>query len=176
MKYSPYGPVKIPRSNGRIEYRNREVLNYFWDKFDEESNGISNAVGCYIFSIRASKGIRPWYVGLAEKQSFRNECFAPHKLLNYNDCLSGRRGTPVLTLIPKHTNTNRFARKGVNGHRDIRFLETLLISSCLQRNPELLNIKSTKLLKEMVVPGLLNTPKGRVEKTIKEFQKLIGTV
>ena len=175
MKYYPYGPIEIPIINRRFDRHNKEAINAFWDKFDEESNGLSSAVGCYIFSIRASKGIRPWYVGLAEKQSFRKECFAVHKLLNYNECLSSRKGTPVLTLIPKHTKTDRFAKEGKNGHKDIQFLEALLISSCLRRNPELLNIKSTKLLKEMVVPGLLNSPKGRIETTIKEFKKLIGT-
>jgi len=164
MNYYPYGPVEIPLMRRRIEHRDKSSLNEFWDNFDQICNGIPDSVGCYIFSIRARKGIRPWYVGMAEKQSFRKECFTSHKLLNYNDCLSQRKGTPVLTLIPKHTKTNRFASKGSNGHRD-----------SLQRNPELLNIKSTKLLRELVLPGLINTPKGRKNGDIKAFQKLIGT-
>lgn len=175
MNYYPYGPIEIPLTKRRIEHRNKLPLNELWDNFDEIHKGISDSVGCYIFSIRAGKGIRPWYVGMAEKQSFRKECFTPHKLLNYNDCLNQRKGTPVLTLIPKFTKTKRLAGRGVNGHRDIRFLENLLISHCLQRNPELLNIKSTKLLKELVLPGVINTPKGRTKEDIKAFQKLIGT-
>lgn len=175
MKYYPYGPLEIPLTKRRVAYRNKNPLSLFWDQFDELLPGVSEAVGCYIFSIRAGKGIRPWYVGMAEKQSFRKECFAPHKLLNYNDCLSDRKGTPVLTLLPKLTATGRFAKKGANGHRDIRFLENMLISTCLQRNTELLNIKSTKLLKELEVPGLINTPRGRNNSEIIEFQKLIGT-
>ena len=176
MRYYPYGPLEIPLSKRRIEYRNKEPLNQFWEQFDGIEKGISEAVGCYIFSIRAGKGIRPWYVGMAEKQSFKKECFATHKLLNYNDCLESRKGTPVLTLLPRLTATGKFSKKGVNGHRDIRFLESLLISTCLQKNSELLNIKSTKLLRELEVPGLINSPKGRIKNEIKDFQRLIGLV
>lgn len=175
MKYYPYGPLEVPLTRRRIEYRNKNPLVLFWEQFDELLPGISDAVGCYIFSIRAGKGIRPWYVGMAEKQSFKKECFAPHKRLNYNDCLSERKGTPVLTLLPKLTSSGRFARRSINGHRDISILENMLISACLQRNSDLLNIKSTKMLRELEVPGLINSPRGRNNQTVVEFQKLIGT-
>ncbi len=173
MNYYPYGPIPIPRHEGRIA-RDKESLNSFWldaNKFEkdllekdlsEAVGDLSEAVGCYIFSIRAGKGILPWYVGLAEKQTFRKECFTAHKLVKYNECINHRKGTPVLTFVPKVTKTNRHSKPGKNGHKDIQFLETMLIGACLMRNPELMNIKDTKLLREMVVPGLLNTPKGRV--------------
>ncbi len=173
MKYSPYGPTEIPRFKSRID-ETRVVLNDFWDELDNENKGISNTVGCYIFSIRVGKGILPWYVGLAEKQSFRNECFTDHKLVKFNRCLSERKGTPVLTLIPRHTETGRFSRTGKNGYRDVRFLENILIASCLERNPKLLNIKQTSFLKNMVVTGLLNTPRGKTGATVNNFKNLIG--
>ncbi|MBW2663384.1 MAG: hypothetical protein JRD93_15705 [Deltaproteobacteria bacterium] len=174
MNFSPYKAIDIPRKNGRID-RDKDSLSNFWLKVDEMDSGVSEAVGCYIFSIRAGRGLLPWYVGLAEKQTFHKECFTIHKLINYNDALNGRKGTPVLTLIAKYTNTKRFAKPSKNGHTDIRFLENMLIGTCIRRNPNLLNIKKTKLLKEMIVPGLLNNTTGRDYSAVKEFRSLIGT-
>jgi hypothetical protein len=174
VNFFPYKAIDIPRKNGRID-RDKDSLSNFWLKVNEMDSELSEAVGCYIFSIRAGRGLLPWYVGLAEKQSFRKECFAIHKLINYNDALNGRKGTPVLTLIAKYTNTERFAKPSKNGHTDIRFLENMLIGTCIRRNPNLLNIKKTKLLKEMIVPGLLNNTKGRDYLDVKEFRSLIGT-
>ena len=174
MNFFPYKAINIPRKNGRID-RDKISLSNFWLKVNEMDSELSGAVGCYIFSIRAGRGLLPWYVGLAEKQTFRKECFGIHKLINYNDALNGRKGTPVLTLIAKYTNTERFAKPSKNGHTDIRFLENMLIGACIRRNPNLLNIKKTKLLKEMIVPGLLNNTKGRDYLDVKEFRSLIGT-
>lgn len=174
MKYHPFGPIEIPRLNSRID-RHKDSLKEFWNIFDDLKYGISNSVGCYIFSLRAGKGILPWYVGMAEKQTFKNECFTVHKLLYYNECLSLRKGTPFLTLIPKFTKTERYAKKSKNGHRDIQFLETLLIATCLRRNPKLMNIKATKMLREMKLSGFINTGKGRQDLSVRAFKNLIGS-
>ena len=175
MNFFPYKAIDMPRKNGQID-RNNNSLSKFWLKVNEMDSGLSEAVGCYIFSIRAGRGLLPWYVGLAEKQTFRKECFASHKLLNYNDALNGRKGTPILTLIAKYTGTERFSKPSKNGYSDIRFLENILIGICIRRNPNLLNIKKTKLLKEMIVPGLLNNPPGRDLAEVKEFRSVIGTL
>ena len=41
----------------------------------------------------------------------------------------------------------------------------------LANNAELENIKGTKFIKEMVVPGIINTPKGKAKKTAVQFLK-----
>ncbi|MGD9729611.1 MAG: hypothetical protein AB7Q81_12860 [Gammaproteobacteria bacterium] len=174
MQYFPYSAVAIPKA-GRIIARDAGSLNAFWEEVNKEEEGLSEAIGCYIFSIRAGKGLLPWYVGLAEKQTFRKECFAPHKLNHYNDAIANRKGTPTLTLIPKFTEGDRFAKPSKNGHRDIQLLETMLIGACLRRNKGLLNAKDTKLLREMVVPGLLNNQQGRDYQCVREFRALIGS-
>jgi 8-oxo-dGTP pyrophosphatase MutT (NUDIX family) len=58
--------------------------------------------------------------------------------------------------------------------RDIQFLETMLISSALRRNPNLSNKQDTKLLRDMVVPGLINSRPGKAFSSVTEFRELIG--
>jgi len=175
MNYFPYGPFDIPKTvKGRID-ADKNSLAKFWNDVNAEKEDLSEAVGCYIFSVRAGRGLLPWYIGLAEKQSFRQECFAIHKLVNYNETIAARKGTPVLTLLPKFTATGRYASQSKNGHGDIQFLEKMLIGLAVRRNSELVNIKNTRLLKEMVVPGILNTPRGRQKKSVDMLKSLMGS-
>lgn len=58
---------------------------------------------------------------------------------------------------------------------DIRALEQLLIGAAIDRNPNLRNIKDTKVLREMNVPGFLNTKKGQAtSESVQEFKRAIG--
>lgn len=174
MKFYPYASVAIPRKhNGHVA---KDQLRDFWEQVEDINEGLTGAIGCYIFSIRSGGGLTPWYVGLAEKQSFLRECFQSHKLVHYNDVLASNHGTPHLTLIAKLTSSGKqFVGPTGNTHKDIGFLESMLITNCLSRNPELCNVKSTKMLREMVVPGLMNTPPGHgAANSVQKFKKLIG--
>jgi hypothetical protein len=153
--YKVFGPYRI-RRHGRLISRTPQHLRAFWSEIEAEAPGLPDACGCYVFSIRR----RAWYVGLAEKQSFCRECFALHKLNQYNYSLHHVSGEPQLHLVAKLTPTGRFAAPALNGHRDIRFLETLLIGMALNQNEDLQNIRGTKFLREMRVPGILRTARG----------------
>jgi len=175
MEYYPYGQFVIPKTaKNRID-TSKAAMSAFWATVEKEKKGLPEAVGCYVFSIRAGRGLLPWYVGLAEKQSFHKECFTIHKLVHYNNTIAARKGTPVLTLVPKFTSTGRFAKRGKNGHSDIQFLEKMLIGLAVRRNVNLVNIKHTNLLKKMIVPGVLNTPRGRKKQPVEDFKSLMGT-
>ena len=150
-------------------------MSLFWATVDSPTeDGVSGSIGCYIFSVRAGRGILPWYVGLAEKQSFRKECFTSHKLVHYNNVLASQKGTPMMTFISKYTPGGKLLNPTGNEHRDIKFLERMLISNCLQRNPCVSNARDTKLLRDMVVPGLLNSPTGMPPSSVSAFKTLIG--
>lgn len=157
MNFYPHAAFAIPKQENGLVVTDKKSLSAFWDELDEKAGcDLSNPIGCYIFSIRASKGALPWYVGLAEKQSFRKECFTPHKINHYNNAVANRKGTPMLTLVAKRTPSGKLISPTGGEHRDIQHLEPMLIAKCLGRNPGLLNMKDTKLLREMVVPGLIN--------------------
>jgi hypothetical protein len=173
MNFFPYSPFVIPKEKGLIA-NDKQSLSDFWSMVDSAEEGLSNAIGVYIFGIRAAKGVVPWYVGKAEKQGFIKECFQHHKLTHYDRSIVNRRGTPTLTLIPKLTAADYFAKSNGGHQADISTLEQMLIGTCLRRNPDLMNARDTKLYKEMVVPGYLNSPKGRNPKNVVDFKKLLG--
>jgi hypothetical protein len=155
MIYKVFGPYSIPR-DGVLIAKTPADRREFWSAIEAEEDGLPYACGCYVFSIRR----RAWYVGLAERQTFCQECFSLHKLNQYNYSLQRVSGEPQLHLIAKLTPTGRFAAPAVNGHRDIEFLETLLIGMALNQNEDLQNIRGTKFLREMRVPGILRTGRG----------------
>ena len=175
MNFFPHTPIEIPRRSGGLIAADKESLSQFWSRVEVELEaGLSGAIGCYIFAVRAGKGVLPWYVGLAAKQSFKKECFTSHKLVHYNNVVSERKGTPFLTLVSKYTPGGKLQNPTVNLHCDIQYLETLLIANCMSRNPNLYNKRDTKLLRKMVIPGLLNTPVGKAATSVSSFRGLVG--
>jgi hypothetical protein len=174
MRYSIHGPFELRTKNGLVD-RNKEAKNNFWGAIEKTDSILPFACGCYLFAIRAAKGIKPWYVGLAAKQSFQGECFSPQKTNIYNDVLAGRkRGKPFLFLIAKKTKQDKFVKPSKKGHRDSIYLETLMIGVALEKNPELMNIKKTKFLRGMLVPCLINTPKRKPFKSEQKFNKAMN--
>jgi hypothetical protein len=155
MKYEVFPPFALPRQNHGLFTRDAGERADFWDELDGFCPGLPGACGCYVISVRNVV----WYVGVAEKQSFRHECFSPHKVGKIDEAISIGRGNAMLHLLAKITPQGRFTRPGVNGHKDADFLEKMLIGIGLDRNQDLLNKSDTALLREIKVPGFLNSPK-----------------
>ena len=156
MKFYVYGPIEMARKGAAIS-RQREDKAAFWKAVEDEDPGLSEACGCYLFIVRG----RAWYIGLAEGQGFKHEIFQHHKLLLYSEALQAVNGRAEFIFVAKITPGDRFAKPSASrGHKDIVWLEKLLIGSAIRRNGRLRNIKDTKLLREMHVPGVLNTGRG----------------
>jgi len=176
MNFFPHAAFEVPRKPSGLIDTDSDSLNSFWGSMDAElQDNVSQGIGCYVFSLRAGKGVLPWYVGKAERQSFRSECFAAHKINHYNTIVTEHNGTPLLTLIAKYTPGGKIVLPTKRPHNDIEYLETLLIAAGIRRNCNLVNIQGTRLLTEMVVPGVLNTPRGKASKSVVAFRDLMGT-
>ncbi len=131
-------------------------------------------MGCYIFAIRAGRGVRPWYVGKTEA-AFKKEVFQDHKFRLYWEALRERRkGTALLYFIAKHTPQGRLAKSSKNGHSSVGTLEELLIGTCLLRNAQLVNKKATKHFREIQVPGYMNESAGARSRKAKSLAQLLG--
>jgi hypothetical protein len=78
-------------------------------------------------------------------------------------------------LIAKRTSVGRFAKPRKGGIGEIRALENLLIGICLLRTSRLLNVKQTKHLKRIVVPGYMNEKPGARSTSAKSLAKLLRT-
>ena len=174
FKFKPYGPFEVPSDDGLVP---TDRLRAFWEGIEERHPGLQDAIGCYIFGMRAGKGSLPCYVGKTERASFKREAFQPQKLLLYQKALKGRRkGTPLLYLIALLTPTgkHRGAAKGRRGVGSIRKLEEMLIGTCLSRNSKLVNKSATKYLLLTQVPGYFNEPQGARSHQAKELALLLG--
>ena len=143
---------------------------------EKGSSGLSDAVGCYIFAIRAGRGVLPWYVGKTERASFRKEVFTPHKLVLYAEALHGRKGTGLIYFLPNVTPGGKFRKPSLNKVPAIGALEELLIATCLQRNTDLLNKRTTKHLREIEVPGYMNEKPGPRNANARKLAEVLGAV
>ncbi len=86
IAFQPHGPFEVPILSGGLD-KSREGA--FWRKVEESEPGLPAAVGCYIFAIRAGRGVRPWYVGKTEA-AFKKEVFQDHKFRLYWEALRER--------------------------------------------------------------------------------------
>lgn len=158
MKYENYGPYELDCPiNTKLSSKQPSL----WDAMEADREGLSNAKGVYIFGINSSGGdrISPWYVGKTEEQGFRNEALVAHKLLVYREVLGDYdRARCYLFFLARVTDKGRLY-KGRNAI-DIDFVEKMMIAQALHANPDLANKRDTKLLRNIVLPGFINTPQG----------------
>lgn len=172
MNFTIHGAFEIPRDGTHLITRDKDERNEFWNRVDEDEDGLSQACGCYVLSIRG----KPWYIGMAQRQDFRHECFSHHKITSFDTALNKGRGTPYLYLIARRTDGGRFCKRSSGTYRDVNFLENLLIGLALQRNGELCNIKGTNFLRYMHVPGFVNTRQGEGRAhAVSELRRILGT-
>lgn len=176
MRYYPYGPFELTRSDDNYLFLEERERAVFWAEVDEEIPGLSHACGCYVFALGSGPVPVPWYVGKAERQSFRQECLTVDKVGKFNSVLEGRkRGRPYLYLYARTTNgTKAFSRPSRSKHHDVRYLERMLITFALDRNAFLINKQETAMLRNIVVPGLMNSPPGQLSAAAKELQSVLG--
>ena len=171
MRFAVYGAFELPRQNGLIDH-SQEAMNLFWLQVEDKAKGLSTACGCYVFAAQN----RAWYIGLAEKQAFKYECITDHKLKIYNKILASyQRAMPWLYFVAKLTPKQKFSSPSKNGHQDIAALEKILIGLGISRNNEIENIRGTKYLREMNVPGIINMEQGQGKAyAVQEIRSLFG--
>ena len=161
--YYTFGPFAIPRKAGakgkKVLDDSTAAINRFWKDVGRTVQGLPTARGCYVFGMRAGKGIKPWYVGQSTT-GLRDECFQPTKVNYYHDVINNTNaGTPVLILIARHTKGHKLSSS--LPEKEANFVEQYLIGLALRKNPELKNIKHTRYLRTLQIPGVLNNPTGK---------------
>ena len=103
MKFDIEGPFVLPRKDSGLIDSSSKSKREYWEWIEESCPGLPDACGCYVFSVRASKGSLPWYVGKAERQTFKKETLSSHKIVNINSIVSERKGKPELFFLPQLT-------------------------------------------------------------------------
>jgi hypothetical protein len=155
-----YGPFEVNHQNrhsispddGKRFWKNRSCAT------------LAKRRGWYVFGIRASKGLKPWYVGKAG-HTFSQEVFHYHKLSKYTDVIdSGRKGTPILFLL---TYPNK---KGKINNRLIGEVENYLIQMAAHVNPLIKNEQGVKP-ERWSIAGVMRSGWG--DKDAKYFRKMM---
>jgi hypothetical protein len=171
MNFDVHGGFEIPRKANR----HGDFSKSFWETVRKKDSDLPDACGCYVFALKHGENIVPWYVGKTERQIFQKECFQAPKINYYNEVLVDHSGSALLFLLPRLTGSReKFSKPSKLGYRDVEFLEIMLIALALERNSDLTNIKNTKLLREMIVPGIMNSPQARPTKAVSDLRNALG--
>ena len=171
MNFDVFGGFEIHRKSNRHGVFDKA----FWERVRASEPLLPDACGCYVFAVKNGQNIVAWYVGKTEKNTFQRECFQATKVNYYNDVFASKNGTLLLFLLPRKTGSNRkFSKPTKTGYRDIDFLESMLIGIALERNSSLMNVKKTKMLREMHVPGVINSPIGHPPTRVADLRNALG--
>jgi hypothetical protein len=162
--FEVHGPYDVPFYRGNA---GRIVQAEGKQRFFKTHAAFANRVGCYVFGMRAGRGVTPVYVGKTRK-NFGAECFEPHKLGKYNQCLADyERGTPILYLLVLPV------KRGPRNEAHIKELESFLIQTGVAVNPDLLNVRGTKRA-DWGITGVLRSGKGRPSDAAAGFRGMMG--
>ena len=152
--------IRQRRGGRRVDVAN---LTAFWQAREE----LAEHRGCYVFSMRAGKGEKPWYVGKASRQSFDAECFALHKLNIYNDILGNRAGTPRLTFVIPARSRGAWPMVAIDE------VEVFLIGYAASRNAALAN-KRNLPSQNWDIQGVAPATRGARTSEATSFKRLMG--
>jgi hypothetical protein len=165
MIFDVNGPFKLSRHTPK-QIITKDSLKELKLELDEREDGLSDACGCYVFAIRAGKGYTPYYVGQACRRPIADEALNSSNREKYNKALSESKGTPVLFLLPMRTpNLKLRKRKKAEGNLSVlEFLEEWLIAAAIDKNPDLINNRKTRFLRNIHIRGILNAERGEATK------------
>jgi hypothetical protein len=157
------GPREVPFYEGRA---GRTITDDNVRQFWEKNSDLADNRGCYVFGIR-NRGLTPGYVGKAT-QAFKSEVFAHHKLTRYQQFLADyKKGTPILYFVVAPR------RRGTPNSAHIKQLEEFLIQAGVAVNPDLMNIKGTKV-EEWGITGVLRSRVGKPSLSARQFRTLMN--
>ena len=158
------GPIEVKMMGGR---RSRLVGSDSLSSFFEDHPEIAKARGCYVFAVRAGRGITPIYVGKATK-SFGQECFADHKLKHYNEgLLDYQKGSPVLFFVTEPISRGRTNAKAIDE------IEKYLIVLAAAANENLRN-NHKRSRERWGIRGLIRSGKGRTGEAHAKFRGMLN--
>ena len=175
-----YGPFDVPREHGISDRTiDREDQEAFWSSVEARVPDLPKAGGCYVFGLRSEKKDKetPWYIGMAEKQTFKEECFEHHEFRKYTEAMSisgNRSSIPIMYFVARcRPKQEPFATISKNGNKAIQVVEKYLIALGVRSNPNLLNVRDASILRGLSVEGLHQGRKpGPQSGQIKSFRDM----
>jgi len=157
------GPFEVPVTKGKGgKIIGSQDIKAFW----ASNSDFAAERGCYIFAFRASKGFKPIYIGKTTK-SYKQEAFPSHKLSKYAMGFSEqKRGTAVMFFVCAERNRGRVNAVAIDE------LESFLIQSGLDANPNLANDRKTEI-EAWTVSGLVRS-RGKPSSAASALRKCLS--
>ena len=175
MYYRLFGPFDVPIEKKLIvSRRSNQRLKDFWQEVERHHTGLSQATGCYVFSLSAdSLPDLPCYVGQTSNQDFQKRWVNP-RIATMLFRMKRRRGykTAALKIYFVASMTNG-AKKFSSRATDHKKAETLLIERATAVNSDLLNTQGKKFFAGLVIEGVVNFD-GRLSKSASSFRSLFS--
>lgn len=151
------GPYVVKLKNC---YAGRLIGKAEGKQFWSDHPNLEGEVGCYVFALKASKGMKPMYIGKATK-SFVQEVFTDNKKNKYNEALAGRKKGKAILFFICLAKT-----KGPKNLKAIDEAELFLIQAGLVANKKILNDKKTKI-ESWSIGGVIRSGKGKSSESAK---------
>jgi len=171
LRYEVFGPFPFRPSR---EATHRDALNAFWSDRDRDGTpeGIANAIGVYVWTVKQGAKRIPLNVGLTDKQGFKKR-FEQKEITFLRFLRDEPDARFDVYLLALRSKTGRFRKPtDSQGIKANHWLETMLIGSAISVNPELRNKAKASYLKRAVVDGYLNDEVEQRSKAAKSFSKL----
>lgn len=134
--------------------------------FEGEKSQYIDAVGCYVFFIRAGRGHTPYYVGKTNK-SFVQEAFNDRNLLNFFMTALKGKGTPHICFVKCQD------KKGPVPSKIIDEVETYLIEKAYAKNKDLINKRKIPNT-TWAISGVYRSDPGQPSKDAVKFKDMMG--
>jgi len=157
------GPRELTTYKGKVA---RTITDDDVRAFWRHNEDVAPRRGCYVFGMRAGKGMTPAYVGKATR-NFHREVLADNKVKRYQRVLANyHRGKPVLFFVLAPY------RRGAPNVEDIGALERYLIQVAMRANPDILNVQGTKTERWGIL-GVVRGGKGKPSGAARKFRALL---
>lgn len=171
LRYEVFGPFPF-RTSG--EATHREALKEFWvgRTKDGSPEGLSGAIGIYVWTAKQGARRVPWNVGLTDKQGFKGRFV--QKETAFLRLLREQPDAKIeVYLLALRSKTGKFRKPtDSQGIKVNHWLETMLIGSAISVNPDLRNTAKAGYLKNTVVDGYLNDTEEKRSKAARSFSAL----
>lgn len=191
MNFEVYGPFLLKTDSDKEErpgWIDQPQIKDFWDKVRPRNENLEDACGVYIFCVKGKQKNKgkttnlPWYVGKAERLTFKQECFNHRNQLSYNKVISQlyRKVTSInFYFVARHDEDGEFSAPAKKDdetvYEGVRFVERLFMQKSLAANSQLLNIKDLMNARRTRIRNILNWPvKGRDDSSERVLKDSLG--
>ncbi len=147
MRFKVFGPFKIPLHEGKsAAWIKPPEIKIFWEKVNSKERGLPEACGVYVFGMlgdeKRRKGVAsktlPWYVGKAEKQTFKKECLTHRNRNLYTEVINityNEKGQPFMFFLARMEDDNRtFSSPTTEEYPGVAFVEKYIIQNAMAVN------------------------------------------